>query len=97
MAEKLRILQAQADLAEGKFARKDSRALNSHRALEMTVGPIKSADGSCLVRFGNTCVLCGMRAEITEKQLGDNFQDVNISVQVQLPFRNIGWVLPAQS
>ncbi|XP_022663171.1 exosome complex component RRP43-like [Varroa jacobsoni] len=96
MAEELRILQAQADLAEGRFVRKDGRDFNSHRPLEVTLDPIKTADGSCLVRFGNTCVLCGLRAEIAEKQLGDPFQDINISVQAQLPFKNIGASGPSE-
>ncbi|XP_003741370.1 exosome complex component RRP43 [Galendromus occidentalis] len=97
MAEELRILQSQAELAEGRFQRKDGRAFDSHRAIEISKGSIGTADGSSLVRLGDTCVVCGLRGEIAEIQLGESgVPSANIGVEVKLPFKNIGYSNPSE-
>jgi len=44
--------------------RPDGRKLNERRPLSISLGQIKSADGSSIVRQGNTTVVCGIKLEI---------------------------------
>lgn len=54
-----------ADLArEGK--RIDARTLNQFREVSVEVGPIKSAQGSALVKVGKTQVIAGIKVEHAE-------------------------------
>ena len=39
------------------------------RAVNVNVGSIQTANGSALVRVGNTTVVCGVKAEIAEPEL----------------------------
>ncbi|KAF6748991.1 ribosomal protein S5 domain 2-like protein [Ephemerocybe angulata] len=54
-------------LAEG--FRPDGRALDAWREVSVNTGSISTADGSALVRLGNTTVVCGVKAEIAEPEL----------------------------
>lgn len=51
--------------------RPDGRPLNVARDLAVNVGSISTADGSALVRLGNTTVVCGVKAEIAEPELDE--------------------------
>ncbi|TEB32278.1 ribosomal protein S5 domain 2-like protein [Coprinellus micaceus] len=54
-------------LAEG--FRPDGRTLEGWRDVSVNTGSISTADGSALVRLGNTTVVCGVKAEIAEPEL----------------------------
>jgi len=45
--------------------RPDGRELGEVRPTVLSVGSISSADGSALVKLGNTTVVCGIKAELT--------------------------------
>ncbi|KAK9896957.1 hypothetical protein P389DRAFT_51565 [Cystobasidium minutum MCA 4210] len=49
--------------------RPDGRRANEFRKPALNAGSISSADGSALVRLGETTVLCGIRAEVAEPDL----------------------------
>ncbi|KAF5387939.1 hypothetical protein D9615_000785 [Tricholomella constricta] len=49
--------------------RPDGRALTAWRDVSVNAGSIITADGSALVRLGNTTVVCGVKAEIAEPEL----------------------------
>ncbi|KAH9833828.1 ribosomal protein S5 domain 2-type protein [Rhodofomes roseus] len=49
--------------------RPDGRELDDWREVSVNVGSISSADGSALVRMGDTTVVCGVKAEIAEPEL----------------------------
>jgi hypothetical protein len=54
-------------LAEG--FRPDGRDLEEWRTIEFNVGSISTANGSALVRLGQTTIVCGVKAEISEPDL----------------------------
>ncbi|KIJ49546.1 hypothetical protein M422DRAFT_59277 [Sphaerobolus stellatus SS14] len=54
-------------LAEG--VRPDGREPGSWRDAIANVGSITTADGSALIKMGNTTVVCGVKAEIAEPEL----------------------------
>ncbi|KAG2013003.1 hypothetical protein CC2G_009946 [Coprinopsis cinerea AmutBmut pab1-1] len=54
-------------LAEG--SRPDGRTFTKWRDVSADLGSISTADGSALVRLGNTTVVCGVKAEIAEPEL----------------------------
>ncbi|KAF5366815.1 hypothetical protein D9758_006556 [Tetrapyrgos nigripes] len=54
-------------LAEG--VRPDGRDLEEWRTIEFNVGSISTANGSALVRLGQTTIVCGIKAEIAEPDL----------------------------
>ncbi|XP_058483342.1 exosome complex component RRP43 [Solea solea] len=45
--------------------RPDGRELSEFRTTTLNIGSISTADGSALVKFGNTTVICGIKAELT--------------------------------
>ncbi|KZT29503.1 hypothetical protein NEOLEDRAFT_1160586 [Neolentinus lepideus HHB14362 ss-1] len=49
--------------------RPDGRALEQARDITVNVGSITTADGSSLVRLGDTTIVCGVKAEIAEPEL----------------------------
>ncbi|KAJ3504972.1 hypothetical protein NLJ89_g7661 [Agrocybe chaxingu] len=49
--------------------RPDGRSFDGFRDVSVNVGSISTADGSALVRMGNTTVVCGVKAEIAEPEL----------------------------
>jgi len=49
--------------------RPDGRAFGGWRDVSMNVGSISTADGSALVRLGDTTVVCGVKAEIAEPDI----------------------------
>ncbi|ETW75645.1 hypothetical protein HETIRDRAFT_329543 [Heterobasidion irregulare TC 32-1] len=49
--------------------RPDGRQFSERRDISVNVGSISSADGSSLVRLGNTTIVCGVKAEIAEPEL----------------------------
>ena len=40
------------------------KSLTDHRSVSMTLGVVTSAEGSALVKQGNTVVVCGVRVEL---------------------------------
>ncbi|KAF9528048.1 ribosomal protein S5 domain 2-type protein [Crepidotus variabilis] len=63
--------------------RPDGRGASDWRNVEVNVGSISTADGSALVRMGNTTVVCGVKAEIAEPELdreGDGFLVPNLDL-----------------
>ncbi|KAJ3042306.1 hypothetical protein HDV00_007673 [Rhizophlyctis rosea] len=46
--------------------RADGRSLTRFRKAQVNVGSISTANGSAMVRLGNTTVICGVKAEVTE-------------------------------
>ena len=46
--------------------RPDGRKLNERRPISISSGNIKSADGSSIVRQGNTTVVCGIKLELAK-------------------------------
>ncbi|KAF9819470.1 hypothetical protein IEO21_02078 [Rhodonia placenta] len=68
-------------LAEG--VRPDGREFGEWRDVSVNVGSISTADGSALVRMGDTTVVCGVKAEIAEPELdspGDGFLVPNLDL-----------------
>ncbi|TCD64232.1 hypothetical protein EIP91_004334 [Steccherinum ochraceum] len=49
--------------------RPDGRAFGEWRDVSLNVGSISTADGSALVRMGDTTIVCGVKAEIAEPEL----------------------------
>ncbi|XP_060942419.1 exosome complex component RRP43 [Limanda limanda] len=45
--------------------RPDGRELSEFRTTTLNIGSISTADGSALVKLGNTTVICGIKAELT--------------------------------
>ncbi|KNZ72693.1 Exosome complex exonuclease RRP43 [Termitomyces sp. J132] len=63
--------------------RPDGRAPDAWRDVNLNVGSISTADGSSLVRLGNTTVVCGVKAEIAEPELdreGEGFLVPNLDL-----------------
>ncbi|KAG6841291.1 hypothetical protein C0991_012461 [Blastosporella zonata] len=63
--------------------RTDGRVLDAWRDVNVNVGSISTADGSALVRLGNTTVVCGVKAEIAEPELdreGEGFLVPNLDL-----------------
>ncbi|KAH8118854.1 ribosomal protein S5 domain 2-type protein [Phellopilus nigrolimitatus] len=54
-------------LSEG--FRPDGREKDDWRDVSVNVGSISTADGSALVRLGDTTIVCGVKAEIAEPEL----------------------------
>ncbi|KAM9846306.1 exosome complex component RRP43 [Aulostomus maculatus] len=44
--------------------RPDGRELSEFRTTTLNIGPISTADGSALVKLGNTTIICGIKAEL---------------------------------
>ncbi|KAJ7227164.1 ribosomal protein S5 domain 2-type protein [Mycena pura] len=49
--------------------RPDGRPFDTWRDVSVNVGSISTADGSALVRLGETTIVCGVKAEISEPEL----------------------------
>lgn len=49
--------------------RPDGREFDAWRPVSVNVGSISTADGSALVRLGDTTVVCGVKVEIAEPEL----------------------------
>ncbi|KZP27977.1 hypothetical protein FIBSPDRAFT_817989 [Athelia psychrophila] len=49
--------------------RPDGRAFDAWRDISVNVGSISTADGSALVRLGDTTIVCGVKAEIADPEL----------------------------
>lgn len=59
--------------------RPDGRSFASSRTLSLNAGSISTADGSALVRLGDTTIICGVKAEVCEPELerpGEGFLGV---------------------
>ena len=52
-----------------EHVRPDGREAEEWRDLFLHVGSISTADGSALVRLGETTIVCGVKAEIAEPDL----------------------------
>ncbi|KIO22018.1 hypothetical protein M407DRAFT_79633 [Tulasnella calospora MUT 4182] len=55
-------------LSEG--IRPDGREPNTWRDVSLNTGSISTAEGSALVRLGTTTIVCGIKAEVAEPELG---------------------------
>ncbi|KAI0071833.1 ribosomal protein S5 domain 2-like protein [Panus rudis PR-1116 ss-1] len=53
----------------GEGLRPDGREFDEWRDISINVGSISTADGSALVRLGDTTIVCGVKAEIAEPEL----------------------------
>ncbi|KDR77342.1 hypothetical protein GALMADRAFT_66688 [Galerina marginata CBS 339.88] len=63
--------------------RPDGRAFGEWRGVFCNVGSISTAEGSALVRMGDTTVVCGVKAEIAEPELdkeGEGFLVPNLDL-----------------
>ncbi|CCM05533.1 uncharacterized protein FIBRA_07759 [Fibroporia radiculosa] len=63
--------------------RPDGRGFEEWRDVSVNVGSISTADGSALVRLGDTTIVCGVKAEIAEPELdspGDGFLVPNLDL-----------------
>ncbi|KIK48541.1 hypothetical protein CY34DRAFT_798029 [Suillus luteus UH-Slu-Lm8-n1] len=49
--------------------RPDGRTFDEWRSVSVNAGSISTADGSALVRMGDTTIVCGVKAEIAEPEL----------------------------
>ncbi|KII94776.1 hypothetical protein PLICRDRAFT_693108 [Plicaturopsis crispa FD-325 SS-3] len=64
--------------------RPDGRALDAWRDVSVNAGSISTADGSALVRWGDTTIVCGVKAEIAEPEL-DRLEDGFLVPNLDLP------------
>ncbi|KAF7432632.1 hypothetical protein PC9H_004574 [Pleurotus ostreatus] len=64
--------------------RPDGREFHEWRDVSVNVGSISTANGSALVRLGNTTVVCGVKAEIAEPEL-DQPEDGYLVPNLDLP------------
>ncbi|TDL30067.1 hypothetical protein BD410DRAFT_811430 [Rickenella mellea] len=64
--------------------RPDGRTSDDWRETSLNVGSISTADGSALVRVGDTTIVCGVKAEIAEPEL-DNPNDGFLVPNLDLP------------
>ncbi|EKM59904.1 uncharacterized protein PHACADRAFT_181840 [Phanerochaete carnosa HHB-10118-sp] len=64
--------------------RPDGREPTEWRDVSVNVGSISTADGSALVRLGDTTVVCGVKAEIAEPEL-DSPEDGFLVPNLDLP------------
>ncbi len=64
IVEHLKRIQMSELLAKGK--RLDGRGLTDYRELKIEVGLIKKANGSAMVKLGNTQVIAGIKVEVDE-------------------------------
>lgn len=64
--------------------RPDGRSLSEFRSTSLSVGSIGTADGSALVKLGNTTVVCGLKVEVAVPKL-DKPQRGYIVPNVELP------------
>ncbi len=63
--------------------RSDARKLSDYRSIQATLGYAKKADGSCLLKLGDTMVLAGVKLE-TEEPFPDTPNQGNLVVNVEL-------------
>ncbi|XP_009957260.1 PREDICTED: exosome complex component RRP43, partial [Leptosomus discolor] len=64
--------------------RPDGRELGEFRATTVNIGSITTADGSALVKLGNTTVICGVKAELAAPAV-DSADKGYIVPNVELP------------
>ncbi|KAH7929016.1 ribosomal protein S5 domain 2-like protein [Leucogyrophana mollusca] len=64
--------------------RPDGRTFDEWRTVHVNVGSISTADGSALVRVGDTTIVCGIKAEIAEPEL-DRPDDGFLVPNIDLP------------
>ncbi|KAJ6531766.1 ribosomal protein S5 domain 2-type protein [Mycena capillaripes] len=64
--------------------RPDGRAFDAWRDVSVNVGSISTANGSALVRLGETTIVCGVKAEIAEPEL-DTPQEGFLVPNIDLP------------
>eukprot|EP00795_Rhopilema_esculentum_P000490 gene490-10168_t len=53
----------------GEYVRPDGRGLEEFKKTLLNIDSISTAEGSALVKLGNTTVLCGIKAEIAQPSL----------------------------
>ncbi|KAJ7707738.1 ribosomal protein S5 domain 2-type protein [Mycena rosella] len=64
--------------------RPDGRPFDAWRDVSVNVGSISTANGSALVRLGETTIVCGVKAEIAEPEL-DTPEDGFLVPNIDLP------------
>ena len=85
-AEAFRSLQLDQyhELFLSKQTRADGRQLMQFRDADISMNPVETADGSCCVRFGNSCVMCGSKLLIQAPDAAHPDQGL-LDVSVKLP------------
>jgi len=85
MAEEIRIAQPKEYYKAflEKEVRPDNRELGEFRPTVLNIGCISTAEGSSLVKLGNTTVICGVKAEVAEPR-ADKPKDGYIVPNVEL-------------
>lgn len=99
MAEVFRSLQLNQyhELFLKANKRSDGRAFNSFRETDIKTNVVDTADGSCIVKLGNTIVICGVKGSIVEKAtVNDGEVTVNdgeglVEVTISLPVNFTRW------
>ena len=67
--------------------RSDGRSFNSFRETEVKTNVVDTADGSCIVKLGNTTVICGVKGSIVEKvTLNDDKGLVEVTISLPVNF-----------
>lgn len=64
--------------------RPDGRELGEIRSTVLSIGSIKTADGSALVKLGNTTIVCGIKCELATPK-SENPKDGFLIPNVELP------------
>nr|XP_018896802.1 PREDICTED: exosome complex component RRP43-like [Bemisia tabaci] len=73
--------------------RPDGRSLQQFRPISINIGSLKNADGSAVIKLGNTSVVCGVKAELFTPKAEE--PDVGcVVVNVELPPMCSGKVRP---
>ncbi|XP_005090783.1 exosome complex component RRP43 [Aplysia californica] len=72
MAEEIRLAQPKEYYRAflEKEVRPDDRELGEFRPTVLNIGCVSTAEGSSLVKLGNTTVMCGIKAEVAEPRYG---------------------------
>ncbi|CAG5135188.1 unnamed protein product [Candidula unifasciata] len=86
MAEEIRIVQPKEYYKRflEKDVRPDNRELAEFRPVVLNIGCVTTAEGSALIKIGNTTVICGVKAELAKPD-ADQPKDGFIVPNVELP------------
>ena len=91
MAQVFRSLQLNQyhDLFLKQSKRSDGRSFTAFRDTDIKSNVIDTADGSCIVKLGNTTVICGIKGTIEEKStLAGDAGLVEITISLPVNFKN---------
>lgn len=76
--------------------RSDGRSFNTFRDTDIKTNVIETADGSCIVKLGNTTVICGIKGTVVEKESLSNCGNLSgsnglVEVTISLPVNFTRW------